>query len=696
VDATVYAEGLLLGTVLLGMSAGAAAYLGLRRTRWSPEGLLVGGLLLFALSLILWLLLAAEIAAAFEAWLRWTVRQHASAVGFFAVHGMLVCVVLGGPAGATGLGFPALCELAMRRPGAVIKAVGRVTAWHYVGAGVGAAATPFLLLPRLGMTWSLVLLSAVFLLTVTSWPTSAPWERGRRWWWGGLGVGLAALFWFGGTHDVTFRTRAAGVHNRVVLHHEDGTGIVEVYEDQQTGHRTLLSSRLRQEGGDRPEDLRVQRLQGALPVLLHPASRRLLVVGLGTGISLAASLRPEVERVTCVEISRGVIRAAALFDHAHNRVLAHPRVTLVHQDGRNFLTLTREHYDLIVQELFFPYRAGVGNLYTLEHYQRVRSRLAPHGRVAQWIALNQVGPLELRALVRTFTTVFPHTSLWLTGGYLLLYGGLEPLMLAWPALQQRLAVALPVEGTTSADVLGMFVSTGEAIQHWAARAPLNTDDNAFIEFHAPRAFATLNSVALAMENLAALLPLHRPVAELLTALPATDRESLSHASMAARLLWDGIVARARGDLERARGLYERAYALNPVNYQVRSFLEQDGAAQGREALLAGRLADAAPLLQRVLALHPQHAQAQFDLAVLHAQRAEHAVAVTLWQQLLRQHPEFPHARFHLGVSLYRLGRYAEAATQFARVVARDPTAVEATFNLANSLAQAGQYAEAVQ
>lgn len=306
VDATVYAEGLLLGTVLLGMSAGAAAYPGLRRARWSPEGLLMGGLLLLVLSLALWLLLAAEIAAAFEALLHGTVRQHVSAMAFFAVHGLLVLVVLGGPAGATGLGFPTLCELAIRRHGIVTNAVGGVTAWHYVGAGVGAAGTPFLLLPLIGMTWSLVLLSAVLLLTAAWWATSTPWKRGRRWCWGGLGVALAALCWLGGTRDVTFRTRAAGVHNRVILHHEDGTGIVEVYEDQQTGHRMLLSSRLRQEGGDRLEDLHVQRLQGALPVLLHPAPRRVLVVGLGTGISLAASLRPEVEQVTCVELSRGV------------------------------------------------------------------------------------------------------------------------------------------------------------------------------------------------------------------------------------------------------------------------------------------------------------------------------------------------------------------------------------------------------
>jgi tetratricopeptide (TPR) repeat protein len=480
------------------------------------------------------------------------------------------------------------------------------------------------------------------------------------------------------------------------MHHEDGSGIVEVYEDRRTGHRTLLSSRLRQEGGDRPDDLRVQRLQGALPVLLHPQPRRMLVVGLGTGISLAASLRPEVAHLTCVELSRGVLRAAAFFTHANGHILTHPRVTLVQQDGRNFLKLTRESYDVIVQDLFFPYRSGVGNLYTREHYQRLRARLAPHGRAAQWIALNQVGPFELRTLVRTFSEVFPQTSLWLTGGYLLLYGGNEPLALAWVPWQQRFAAAVPVEQTDAADFLGMFLSAGEPVRQWAARAALNTDDNAVIEFRAPRAFATLNSVSLAVENLSALLPLHGPVSDILTALPPPDRELLNRVHAATQFLWAGIVARARGDEAQARPLYEQAHALNPINYQARSFLEHDLAARGRQALLAGQLGSAEALLRRALALNARHADAQFDLALVYARRADYRAAVAHLRQLLQTHPEFPHARFNLGVSLYHLGDYGAAIEQFAHVVAREPTAVDPAFNLANSLAQAGRYAEAVQ
>lgn len=67
--------------------------------------------------------------------------------------------------------------------------------------------------------------------------------------------------------------------------------------------------------------------------------------------------------------------------------------------------------------------------------------------------------------MRTFGEVFPHTSLWLTGGYLLLYGGLEPLVIDWEGFQQRFQARPPSEDADPADFLGLFV---------AARAPIRS------------------------------------------------------------------------------------------------------------------------------------------------------------------------------------------------------------------------------
>ena len=52
-------------------------------------------------------------------------------------------------------------------------------------------------------------------------------------------VAALLLVWFGTSVDLTFRTAAPGTQQQVVFHHEDGSGVVEVYADRQNGHRTL-------------------------------------------------------------------------------------------------------------------------------------------------------------------------------------------------------------------------------------------------------------------------------------------------------------------------------------------------------------------------------------------------------------------------------------------------------------------------
>jgi hypothetical protein len=256
---------------------------------------------------------------------------------------------------------------------------------------------------------------------------------------------------------------------------------------------------------------------------------------------------PAVGRLTCVEISPGILRAAPLFARASGGALDSPRVRIVLQDGRSFVRLEKDRYDLILQELFFTYRAGVGSLYSDEHFRRCRERLAPGGRMAQWISTSQIGPEELRSVVRTFQGVFPHTSLWRVKAYLMLLGGDRPLV--------------PAAG----DALRHFVAADGAVAAWAAEAPLNTEDNLLVEYRAPRLFRWLNSLELMMENLRGLAAIRQDAAVLSKDLPA-------HYSVGARRLMAGMLAQAEGDLETARRELRGALEADPGNDEARQML----------------------------------------------------------------------------------------------------------------------------
>lgn len=701
VNATPYAEGLVLCVTLLAMAAGSAlAVAGLRRGL-SPLILTVTGLIGAAVCQILLISASAEIARLFERPLHNNEWVRTSHPRFLMGHAGLAIAVVGVSAAAYGATLPGLLGLAGDRSGSPADSLGRFWAWHNWGALAGALTITFVLIPTIGLTRSLALLAVSGLLaSALSAPLITPSRPARLAFTAMGGLGLLIVLWFGLSGDLTFAGAAAGTEQRVLFHHEDGYGIVEVLEERNSGNRFLFSNRLKQEGGTRAEDLLVQRLQGYLPLLLHKHPQRVLHIGLGTGISLGPALRPEVEQLTVVEISRGVLKAAPLFSDAQGGLLSHPKVTLIEDDGRNYLRLTRERYDLIVQDLFFPYQSGVGGLYTLEHFRRCRSRLAPGGMMAQWIAINQVGTEGLRALFRTFQEVFPNTTLWLNGGYLLLLGGTEPLRIHLPDFLSRYGTPDPLGGVAGLasdpfDLLGRFVSTGPALQAWAATGRVNTEETAFIEYDTPKHFATLNTVTLAIRNLRPFTDLHRPLADVIVASRAEEVEKLTRISRASRLLLEGIVARGDGHLEQARQLYEASFRLNPSNYQVRSFLTQGLATRGREAFLTGELARAEQLLRSALILNDHNPDARFDLALARARRGDDESAVTQLRQLLRERPEFPHLRFNLGVSLYRLGRYADAADQFEAVIVTEPDAVDAHFNLANSLAMLHRYDQAL-
>ena len=149
----------------------------------------------------LWLWLAADIAHLSEGILHQTTWVRASGLRFFTAQGVLVLTVLGGPALAAGGLFPALCELAVNRHSCVTDPVGRLTAWHYVGAVTGAVGTPFLL-PVLGMTGSLVFLSITPLVAAGGIGLVVVRTLRRKVAWSGLcGVAALILVWLGTSVD---------------------------------------------------------------------------------------------------------------------------------------------------------------------------------------------------------------------------------------------------------------------------------------------------------------------------------------------------------------------------------------------------------------------------------------------------------------------------------------------------------------
>jgi spermidine synthase len=158
-------------------------------------------------------------------------------------------------------------------------------------------------------------------------------------------------------------------------------------------------------------DLNMMTLAGHLPMMLHRNVRNALVVGLGSGITAGEMLHYPLEQLDVVEISPEVVNACHLFAPFHNNLLTDPRVHIIVQDARTHVTLTDRTYDAIVSDPINPWVAGSAQLFTLDHFRRVKSRLNPGGVFVQWFHAYQSDWEVFSMFGRTFRQAFPNSLL---------------------------------------------------------------------------------------------------------------------------------------------------------------------------------------------------------------------------------------------------------------------------------------------
>jgi spermidine synthase len=162
-------------------------------------------------------------------------------------------------------------------------------------------------------------------------------------------------------------------------------------------------------------DSGTQIMGGLIGAMAHPAPRRALVIGLGTG-STAGWLAdvPGMERVDVVEIEPAIVEVARRAAPVNRNVLANPRIHLIYRDAREVLLATHDTYDIIFSEPSNPYRIGVTSLFSEEFYRAVRAHLRPEGVFLQWVQAYEIFPETLRMAMATLAAVFPEVETWQT------------------------------------------------------------------------------------------------------------------------------------------------------------------------------------------------------------------------------------------------------------------------------------------
>ncbi len=494
--ASVYTFSLILATFLLGLGLGSLAGSAIARRTGSTAMAFARcqGALAVAIAFASWMIVSVlpswqpggtvlpRVQA--SAWLRF---------GFDAAR----CLAAMLPATFLwGASFP-LALAAAARAGDPARSVSRVNALNTIGALVGAMAFTLLAIPYLGSQHAqqvLVVLSVVTTIVLLRHASST---------WITYSVIVAAaavtIVRFvpptpGGLIAYGRSVSSWSSIKRFLYLSEGATASIAVTEDATGARQFHIAGKV--EASNMDVDMRLERMLGHLPALLHPNPRKILIVGAGAGVTSGAlAIHPEVERLVICEIESRVPESARLyFGNENHRVFENPKVELVFDDAQHFLQTTRETFDIITSDPIHPWVRGAATLYSEEYLRLVRAHLNPGGVVTQWVPLYETDVASVKSELATFFAVFPDATLWspdfLEEGYdLVALGRLDGGPINERAIGRRIAQNANV-GASLAEVslgsagalLATYAGRGRDLAPWLADAVINRERHLRLQY----------------------------------------------------------------------------------------------------------------------------------------------------------------------------------------------------------------------
>ena len=456
-------------------------------------------------------------------------------------------------------------------------------------------------------------------------------------------------------------------------------------------------------------DMPTQILIGALPLLVREHTDDVLLIGLGSGVTLGTIEQFPVKRVTCVELEPAVIEASRHFEDVNNRPLEDPRLRMISNDGRNFIYTTDEKFDVIVSEPSNPWVTGVANLFTLEYFKRGAERLKEDGLFSQWLQIYEMAPDDVRTLIATFRAAFPKVYLFRGAeGDLMLLGSKSERRLDLSVIKAHLddkksGAELRRIGTSKvSDVISRFYLGPDEVTKLSAGARLNTDDNALIEFNAPRRVGTAEETVarnLKLLRAHAASPLNyvdpgasyfRVESELLTeaALEAVRRDdrdraeqfvtySLEFAETAQAHGILGELRLARGDESGAIEAWQKALSMDPNHFFTLIDL-------GKLYLTKQDVPRSTPYLDRAIKADPGSARAHHLRGLAHQANGDNAQAALEYRKALpdvKYTRSIPNYYLNFGTALMQVELYEEAAQMLEEFLKLSPNDFEGHFQL---------------
>jgi len=238
-------------------------------------------------------------------------------------------------------------------------------------------------------------------------------------------------------------------------------------------------------------DMKLQRMVGHLPALLHPNPKSVLGIGFGAGVSAGTFTRyPGIEHITICEIEPVIPPASTKFFGVQDyRVALNPKTHIVFDDARHYLLTTTDKFDIIASDPLDVFVKGTAALYSKEYFESVKQHLNPGGYFTLYVPLYETDEPTIRSELKTFFEAFPYGSVWANlrdnEGYDMVFmGQAEPLKIDIDSVQAR--YNLPehsgvrqslrdIEVDNLYDLFSSYTGSAKDLEPYVRDAAINTD-----------------------------------------------------------------------------------------------------------------------------------------------------------------------------------------------------------------------------
>jgi spermidine synthase len=492
--ATVYAFSIILAVFLVGLAAGSAAASWLIRRMRADLALGICQLLLTLA--IAWT--AGVITGILPFWSD-AILTTTNPWQMFLLDLKRCAFAILPPSLLWGASFPLACAAAIKSPDDDPgRVAGGIYAANTLGGIAGALAVSLVLIPWIGTQEStriILMLSALSALIVL---TPLILKRSARVL-PALGLLasmlIAGLFAWGVPDvpgDLIAYGRRMGIYKgqSQILYVAEGRNSSVAISRWSNG-TTYVNVNGHVEATTEPFDMKLQRMVGHLPGLIHPNPKSVLGIGFGAGVSAGTFTRyPGIEHITVCEIEPVIPPASTRYFAPQDYDVYHnPRTRIIYDDARHYLLTTTEKFDIIASDPLDVFVKGTAALYSKEYFEAVKSHLNPGGMFSLYVPLYETDEPTIKSELETFFQAFPNATVWSNTreglGYDMVFmGQAEPLKINLDEVDQRLArpdyapVAESLRGIgvgSALDLFATFAGQKSDLGHWTKGAQINRD-----------------------------------------------------------------------------------------------------------------------------------------------------------------------------------------------------------------------------